>query len=70
MDKYVMTVADVQKALGLGRDKTYSLFRQKSFPSVQIDGRYFITKKAFENWLDRLQKLPDKKYIIDLGVKN
>ena len=45
MEKYLLTVADVQQALGLGRDKTYRLFRQKNFPSIQIDGRFFITKK-------------------------
>ena len=70
MEKYLLTVADVQQALGLGRDKTYRLFRQKNFPSIQIDGRFFITKKEFEHWLDRIQKIPDKKYTIDTIIKN
>ncbi len=70
MEKYLLTVADVQKALGLGRDKTYRLFRQKNFPSIQIDGRLFVSQKSLEEWLDKIQKLPGKKYTIDPNTKN
>ncbi len=70
MEKYLLTVADVQKVLGLGRDKTYRLFRQKNFPSIQIDGRLFVSQKKLEEWLDKIQKLPGKKYTIDPNTKN
>ena len=66
MDNYVMSVADVQKALHIGKDKAYRLFKQKSFPSFQFDGKYMVTVKDFELWLAKIQKLPDKNYRLGL----
>lgn len=66
MARYVMTVADVQKALHIGKDKAYRLFKQKSFPSFQFDGRYLVTAQDFELWLGKLKKLPDKNYKLGL----
>lgn len=66
MEQYVMTVADVQKVLHIGKDKAYRLFKQKSFPSFRFDGRYLVTEKDFERWMERIQKLPDKNYKLSL----
>lgn len=66
MEQYVYTVADIQKILHIGKDKAYRLFKQKSFPSFQFDGRYLVTRKDFELWLEKIQKLPDKNYRLGL----
>ena len=66
MTNYIMTVADVQKALHIGKDKAYRLFKQKSFPSFQLDGKYMVRVSDFEVWLGKIQKLPDKNYRLGL----
>lgn len=58
----VMTVADVQKVLHIGRDKAYTLFNQKSFPSVRIGGKHLIAEKDFEKWFESIKKIPNKTY--------
>lgn len=60
-----MTVSDVQKALHIGKDKAYRLFKMPSFPSFQFDGRYLIRTKDFDAWMARIQKLPGKNYMLD-----
>lgn len=69
MEHNIMTVADVQKELHIGKDKAYRLFKEKSFPSFQFDGRYLITRKEFERWLDSIQKLPKKNYVLTPVLK-
>lgn len=64
MQGTVMTVADVQKELRIGKDKAYSLFKMKSFPSFRFDGRYLVTSEDFAEWLSKIKKLPDKNYIL------
>ena len=62
MDAITLTVADVKKHLHIGNDKAYALFKQKSFPSFQFDGKYLVKRDDFEKWLSNIQKLPDKNY--------
>jgi len=62
MDTLTLTVADVKKLLHIGNDKAYALFKQKSFPSFQFDGKYLVLKTDFEKWLENIKKLPDKNY--------
>lgn len=64
-ERMVMSVADVQRELQIGKNKAYSLFKQKSFPSFQLDGKYLVSTKDFELWLDRVKKIPGKKYMMD-----
>lgn len=70
MQGTVMTVADVQKELRIGKDKAYSLFKMKSFPSFRFDGRYLVTSEDFAEWLRRIQKLPDKNYVLSSKPKH
>lgn len=69
MQGTVMTVADVQKELRIGKDKAYSLFKMKSFPSFRFDGRYLVTAEDFAEWLCKIKKLPDKNYILTTKPK-
>ncbi len=68
MEQYVLTVSDVQKILHIGKDKAYRLFKQKSFPSFQFDGRYLVRAKDFDAWLGKIQKMPDKNYVLKLST--
>ena len=70
MQGTVMTVADVQKELHIGKDKAYSLFKMKSFPSFRFDGRYLVTSQDFAEWLSKIKKLPDKNYILTSKSKH
>lgn len=69
-ERMVMTVADVQRELHIGKNKAYQLFKQRSFPSFMLDGKYLISTKDFELWLDRIKKIPGKKYILDSNINN
>ena len=65
----LLTVKDVKNCLGIGNDKAYSLFKQKSFPGIRINGRYLVKRDKFEAWLDDISKLPDRCYKIDIKDK-
>lgn len=47
----LLNVKETQDILRTGRDKTYSLMRSRSFPSIKIGGRYFVDEEALEEWL-------------------
>lgn len=49
----LMSVKELQNYLGIGKDKAYELVKNKSFPSIKIGGRYYITKPNFVEWLGR-----------------
>lgn len=46
----LMTVEDLQKRYGIGKNKAYSLIRQKDFPSFQLYGRNYIRRDMLEQW--------------------
>lgn len=48
------TVQDLQTILGISRRSVYDLLRRKEFRWIQIGhGRYRISRKSFDEWLDR-----------------
>lgn len=47
------TKDEVRDILGIGRDKANSLFKSRSFPSVNIGNTKIILKKNFEDWLEK-----------------
>ena len=48
------TVQDLQTILGISRKTVYELLHRKEFRWIQIgNGRYRISKKSFDEWLDR-----------------
>ena len=51
MEKKMLYVKDIQVYLGIGRDKAYSLMRNKAFPSIRIAKRYAVSPDAIERWL-------------------
>ena len=48
----IMSVKELSERLHIGRDKAYSLMKSKSFPSIKLGGRYIVTAKALNEWLD------------------
>ena len=44
-------VQDLQEILNIGRDKAYSLMKNRSFPAMRLGGRYMVTQEAFFRWL-------------------
>jgi excisionase family DNA binding protein len=51
MSNKVLTVSDVAKELGLGKNSAYELFKQPDFPSFMIGKRYRTTQEALQEWL-------------------
>lgn len=52
-EKRVYTVDEIQDILDISRTTAYNLVKQQLFSCVKIGGHYRISKKSFDNWLDR-----------------
>ena len=48
----MLKVIDVQKHLGISKNKVYALIQSKGFPKIIIGHRYFIPKKQYEKWIE------------------
>lgn len=46
-----MTMKDVQNYLGLGRDRTYALFRLRDFPAVKFNKSAVVYEDDLITWL-------------------
>lgn len=47
----VLNMKEVSMFLGIGRDKTYELFKQEDFPSIQLGKTYVILEDDLIEWL-------------------
>lgn len=50
--KDVMDVADLQQALGIGRDNAYALIRSNQIPSFRVGRRILMSKEAVIHFID------------------
>ena len=48
----VLNAKDVKNILGLSRGKTYELMNSVEFPTLSEGKRMFVTKEAFQGWLN------------------
>ena len=55
MDKRCYSVAELQDILGVSRQCIYELLKKKEFSWVMVGGKYRISKKSFDEWLDQNQ---------------
>ena len=55
-DNRFMTVAEVQKALGIGKNTAYTLVSRGDFPSFRAGKVIRIPVKQFEEWIDHQTK--------------
>lgn len=53
MEKLTMNVADLQKALGIGRAQAYELVNRADFPTIRLGRKILIPRDAFMRWLER-----------------
>ena len=52
-EKRCYTVQELQEILGVSRPTIYNLLKKKEFRWIQLDGgKYRISKKSFDDWLD------------------
>lgn len=51
-EKRCYSVRDLQEMLGISKPAVYELIKQKEFHWVMIGGRYKISKRSFDEWLD------------------
>ncbi len=49
--RLTMTVREVAKALGAGRNQTYAAIRQGTIPSIRIGRRVLVPRAALERML-------------------
>ena len=48
------TVAEIADMLGIGRTSAYNLVKENHFKVVKIGASIRISKKSFDDWLDKL----------------
>ena len=52
-EKRCYTVKELQEILEISRQSVYELLKKKEFRWVLIGGKYRISKRSFDDWLDR-----------------
>lgn len=53
VDKKTYTVIEIQEILGISRPTVYNLLKKREFRWIQVGGgKYRISKKSFDEWLD------------------
>ena len=52
----LITVAELQVVLDIGRDTAYNLVRRKDFPSIKLGKEYRVFKDQLSEWLLKQQK--------------
>ena len=51
-EKRCYTVKELQEILDISRPAVYDLLKRKEFKWVIVGGKYRISKKSFDAWLD------------------
>lgn len=51
-EKRCYTIGDIQEILGICRKTAYNLIRENRFRSILVGGKYMISKRSFDAWLD------------------
>ena len=52
-EKYLCSISDAAKVLGLGRTKTYSLLASRDLESIQIGTRRLVKIASIEAFIER-----------------
>ena len=52
-----LTVEDVSRILGIGKQNAYELCHSEGFPSVMVGRRIIIPKLAFIRWMENPNKI-------------
>lgn len=49
----LLTTKELQKRLGISRDRAYGLMHSKGFPAIKLGGRYYVEESKLRDFLDR-----------------
>ena len=49
----VLSLAQVQQVLCIGRDAVYALAHRQDFPALQVGRRLIVSRDALRQWLER-----------------
>ena len=52
MEKNYYTVKEIMAMLGISRPTVYSLLKQNQFRWLMLGGKYRISRKSFDEWLE------------------
>lgn len=55
-EKRVYTVDEIIDILEISKSTAYNLVNSGVFHSVRVGGQHRISKRSFDNWLDKLDK--------------
>lgn len=53
IQQILFSVPQVAKLIGFSRTKTYELIQVGRIPSIVVEGRTRVTRKALDAWIDR-----------------
>lgn len=53
IERLVLTVSDLQPALGIGRAQAYALVNRADFPAIRLGRKILIPRDALLRWLDK-----------------
>ena len=50
-EKLALTPKEAAKLLGVGNNTMYRLLKEDDFPSYMVAGKYYISKKGLDEWV-------------------
>ena len=57
-EKRCYTDNELQEILGISRPTVYELLKRNEFRWIQVGTKYRISKKSFDEWLDKMMENP------------
>lgn len=51
-EKLAYTPKEAAKLLGIGSNAIYKLLKEDDFPSYMVAGKYYVSKKGLQEWID------------------
>ena len=49
----LLTLKDIRVIFGCGKRQAYELIHIPGFPAMKLGGKYLISAKALENWIQK-----------------
>lgn len=49
----MLTVKDIQKLIGCGRNKAYQIIASNTLPAIKIGKQYYIPQSEYDKWVCR-----------------
>lgn len=52
----MLKVSDIQRHLGVSKNRAYELIHMKTFPKIQIGHRFYIPENKYQEWINNNTK--------------